>query len=334
MSVTPSCSPFSLSWQVSVTLSPALKFLSSSTALSITGAVFCSPFSSLMVMVLPSMSMDTTVAFTWCVLPAARAGETTPRTRATTNTAQTTAASFFMVPPQDTSGYEPERGSYFRMWSRDPVDCGPVRPAPGPAPSCMIAPHARPQEARVAPRTGVGRSAPSHRRLRRLRGRAHRLAAGAAVVRRRWRGRSRLDLRRAGPRPGSPHRGDPREARAGRPEVVHDRRPRIPGVHPGRRHPVGGDRGLRRHVREPLRGGRGGGPRLGAHRGADDLLAGRAHGVPARVRRDPDVRRLPVEPRGPGDGARGEAAGGLPRRDDLPVGRDAPVGPHGGPHRR
>src|SRR6266850_1900252 len=134
MSVTPSCSPFSLSWQVSVTLSPALKFLSSSTALSITGAVFCSPFSSLMVMVFPSMSMDTTVAFTWCVLPAARAGETTPRTRAATNTAQTTAASFFMVPPQDTSGYEPERGSYFRMRSRDPVDCGPVRPAPGPAP--------------------------------------------------------------------------------------------------------------------------------------------------------------------------------------------------------
>src|SRR5437773_1345107 len=106
-------------------------FLSSSTALSMTGAVFCSPFSSLMVMVFPSMSTDTMVAFTWWVLPAASAGETTPRIRAATNTAQTTAASFFMVPPQDTSGYNPERGSYFRMCSRDPFDCGPVRLASG-----------------------------------------------------------------------------------------------------------------------------------------------------------------------------------------------------------
>src|SRR6266850_812965 len=65
IALTPWCSPLSSSWQVTVTWSPAFKVLRVGTAFSRTGAVLVSPFSSLIVRLLDSRSMETTSALTW-----------------------------------------------------------------------------------------------------------------------------------------------------------------------------------------------------------------------------------------------------------------------------
>src|SRR3989449_805463 len=95
----PSCSPFSLSWQVRVTYSLAFTFLRLPAAASRTGAVMLAPESSLKVIDFPSTLTETTVPFMSCVLPMAAAGATWKSNIPAIRTATTKTATLVMAPP-------------------------------------------------------------------------------------------------------------------------------------------------------------------------------------------------------------------------------------------
>src|SRR6266571_5904193 len=99
----PSCSPFSLSWQVSVTFSPAFTFLRLEAAGFRTRDVMLAPESSLKVIVFPSTLTATTVPFMSCVLLVAAASEPWTSSIPAVRHATIRTATLVMAPP---SGFD------------------------------------------------------------------------------------------------------------------------------------------------------------------------------------------------------------------------------------
>ncbi len=165
--------------------------------------------------------------------------------------------------------------------------------------------------------------------------RVRRVAAPAAFGGHCRRRRPGAVARRAAARAGAPVRRAARPRfRSGDPEGLRHRRPRIPRVHPGRRHPPLRRGGLRRRRGQPVRRGLRGGSRPRADRSERRAMVLRHRRISGGGARVPDDGRLARDLlRAPHRAAR-TPPGGLPVRGALRVGPGAPLRREGRDARR